>query len=987
MKGCIGLQSEYSLLNSTIRLETLFEDLKHRGYDTVFLSDDNNLYASYKFFSVPTDLKRILGMRLSIIHLEQTTTIYAYATTQKGHQNLIILSSLLQLSKQKAVDMNDLIKYQEDLIFISAGYASDIDQAILKKDLNDARRRIESYRYLLKQFYLGLMVQTLKMEIEVAPTIKALSNEYKIDMLPLHQANYLDDVEAYDALIKIEHSERVRYDEGDFSLPSFEQLKQSFSEYASVFKTMETVFSKINFVPEKVMFKLPNPLEPGISSKAYLQDLCEVGLSIRHKKQPFKHPEVYKERLQYELSVIDKMGYNNYFLVVWDFVKYAKKEGIMVGPGRGSAAGSLVSFALGITDVDPIKYDLLFERFLNPERISMPDIDLDFPDNKRDDVIRYVQAKYGKHHVVSITTFGTFQVKSSIRDICRTQGLSVADTNRTVKLATEAYEITDPKTLHILKLAQAIEGLPRHTGTHAAGIILSSVDLSRIIPLQSGSSELYQSQLEAEDLEKMGLLKIDFLGIRNLQIIKETLGLIEQKNIKLDLYNLPLNDTKTFELLSRADTVGVFQLESIGMKRVLTKLKPNQFEDLVAILALFRPGPMDNIDVYIERRAGQKFDYIDEELKDILAPTYGIIIYQEQIMKIASKFANYTLAEADLLRRGVSKKDKDILENERVKFIQKAVNNHKSEALAIKIYDYILKFALYGFNRSHSVAYAMVAYQMAYLKAHHFDAFMTVLLTSIASNTDQVVDYIGKLKEKGIKVLKPNIQVSAFEFILTDQGIIYPLIAIKNIGTQTVTKIVEERQQGPFKDFDDFKKRLSNDLNDKIIEALIFSGALDVFGLNKHTLYENRQMIHKDYELFVSDIVMKTFDEYPNDVLIEKEKAALGFNLSITPVSIYEDLMKQHQLKPLSDIDHTVRTIGLVKRIKVIQTKQGKDMAFIEVSDGQTTLDVTVFPEVYAKYGSMLSQKDPLILTIEPNQYDGKKYILIRTEIIPDAKP
>lgn len=984
MKGYIGLQSEYSLLNSTIRLETLFEEIKQRGYDTVFLSDDNNLYASYKFFSVSTPIKRILGIRLSITHLEQHTSLYAYAISKKGHQNLIILSSLVQLSKNKTVDMGDLIKYQEDLIFISSGYTSDIDQAILKNDLLEARKRVENYRYLLKHFYLGLMVQTLKMEIEVAPKIAKLAEHYGIGLMPLHASNYIEDEASYDALIKIDHQDRIRFDEGDFGVPTYDRLIQSFSEYKPVFSTLEQVFGKVSYVPEKAVFELPNPLEKGISSKSYLKDLCDVGLSLRHKKQPFEHPEKYKERLNYELFVIDKMGYNNYFLVVWDFVKYAKKEGIMVGPGRGSAAGSLVSFALGITDVDPIKYDLLFERFLNPERISMPDIDLDFPDNKRDDVIRYVQAKYGKHHVVSITTFGTFQVKSSIRDICRTQGLSVADTNRIVKLATEAYEITDPKTEDILKLAQSIEGLPRHTGTHAAGIILSSVDLSRIIPLQSGSSDLYQSQLEAEDLEKMGLLKIDFLGIRNLQIIKETLGLIEKKNIKIDLYNLPLNDKKTFDLLSKADTVGVFQLESVGMKRVLTKLKPNQFEDLVAILALFRPGPMDNIDIYIERRAGQNFDYIDEELKDILAPTYGIIIYQEQIMKIASKFANYTLAEADLLRRGVSKKDKDILENERVKFIQKAVQNHKSEALANKIYDYILKFALYGFNRSHSVAYAMVAYQMAYLKAHHFDAFMTVLLSSVASNTEQVIDYISKLKEKGIKVLKPNIQVSDFDFLLTDKGIIYPLLAIKNIGTQTVLKIKEARASGPFQDYDDFKKRLSNDLNDKIMEAFIFSGALDGFGLNKRTLYENRQLVHKDYELFVSDIVMKTYDEYPLEVLIEKEKTALGFNLSMTPISVYQDIIQKHQLTPLSEIEKTTKTLGMVKRVKVIQTKQGKPMAFIEVSDGDTTLDVTVFPEVYAKYGMLLSSKSLLIFTIEPNQYEGKKYILNRIEVIAD---
>ena len=421
------------------------------------------------------------------------------------------------------------------------------------------------------------------------------------------------------------------------------ELVQLFSEYKDVVENLDSVFDPISFKPVKPKFKLPKVFEDtSIDSRVFLRDLCEMGLRKRAKIEKIKDIDSYKSRLNYELSTIDQMGYNDYFLVVWDFVKYAKTNQIMVGPGRGSAAGSLVSYCLGITDVDPIKYDLLFERFLNPERISMPDIDLDFPDNRRDEVIQYVKEKYGKKRVLSITTFSTLQVKSSIRDICRTQNITQAETNKIVKQATSAYDITDSRTLELLDLAKRIEGLPRQTGTHAAGIILSNEDLSKIIPFQKGASDLYQSQFEASDLEALGLLKIDFLGIRNLSIITNVLKLIEtQKNIKIDIQKIDMSDKKTYELLSSGDTQGIFQLESPGMRRVLTKLKPNTFEDIVAILALYRPGPMDNIDTYIDRRNSKAFDYIDASLEEILKPTYGIIIYQEQIMKIANTFANY----------------------------------------------------------------------------------------------------------------------------------------------------------------------------------------------------------------------------------------------------------------------------------------------------------------------------------------------------------
>ncbi len=987
MAGFLYFQSEYSLLKSMIKLEDMADMSLKAGYDKIYLSDDNNLYAAYKFFKhVKTPIKKVIGMKIDLVHMQKKTCLLAYAKNDLGYQNLIILSSLVNLSKERIIDFKDLIKYQESLIFVTPGFESDIDQALLKSEFDLALALTLDYKQALSDFYIGLSLQTLKQEMVVAPLINRLANSQGIHILPVHKTNYLKhQQEAFDALIKIDDPNKARFDDGDYSFKTYDELKQLFSEYPFVFDNLNKAFSKVDFNLNHKTFELPKVLDDKtVISDLYLKDLCLVGLRKRYKQGKWANPDIYKERLDFELKTIHNMGYDDYFLVVWDFVKYAKQHGIMVGPGRGSAAGSLVSYCLGITDVDPIKYDLLFERFLNPERISMPDIDLDFPDNRRDEVIKYVAEKYGKKRVLSITTFSTLQVKSSIRDICRTQNLSMNDTNRIVKLATSATSILDPSTQKILDLAKQIEGLPRQTGTHAAGIILSNEDLSRIIPFQTGASDLYQSQFEASDLESLGLLKIDFLGIRNLSIITDVLKLLKDtKSIDIDILNIPFDDSKTYDLLSRADTQGVFQLESVGMRRVLTKLKPNTFEDVVALLALFRPGPMDNIDVYIERRNGKPFSYIDPALKSILKPTYGIIIYQEQIMKIANEFANYTLAEADLLRRGVSKKNHDILENERIKFVKKSVLNGKTEALANKIYDYIVKFADYGFNRSHSVAYAIVAYQMAYLKANYFDAFMTTLLSSVTSSVEAITNYIDQLKKASIQVLPPDVNQTDFEFKLTDKGVIYPLIAIKNVGSQTVQKVKEAREVQPFKDYDDFKARLKGELKEPVMNALIFSGALDGFKLNRKTLFEKRNVQVDAYELFVSDIVSKTFDEYDLGTLIEKEKEVLGFNLQMSPFMQYETYIKDHQIDKLQALStHSHQTIGYIKKINEIITKTKQEMAFLEVTDGSVTLEMTMFSNTYQTYKGKIELNKVYKIQVRPNDYGGLKFIIERLEHI-----
>ncbi|PKK87255.1 MAG: DNA polymerase III subunit alpha, partial [Tenericutes bacterium HGW-Tenericutes-8] len=579
MAGFLYFQSEYSLLKSMIKLQDMAAMSLQAGYDTIFLSDENNLYAAYKFFKhTKTAMKRIIGMKIDLMHMGRQTSLLVYAQNASGFQNLIIISSLINLSKDQLIDFKDLIKYQEHLIMVTPGFESDIDGALLKSEYDLALQITLDYKKSITNFYIGLSLQTLKLEMVIAPLLKRLATAHSIKLLPVHKTNYLKhQKEAYDALIKIENPANERYDDGDFSFKTYQELQSLFSEYPEVFTNLDDAFRYVDFNFDHKTFELPKVRDDSsVQSHVYLKDLCMLGLKKRYRQAKWAQPETYKERLDFELKTIHKMGYDDYFLVVWDFVKYAKQKGIMVGPGRGSAAGSLVSYCLGITDVDPIQYDLLFERFLNPERISMPDIDLDFPDNRRDEVIQYVAEKYGKKRVLSITTFSTLQVKSSIRDICRTQNLSMNDTNRIVKLATSAGVILDPNTQHILDLAKQIEGLPRQTGTHAAGIILSHEDLSRIIPFQTGASNLYQSQFEASDLESLGLLKIDFLGIRNLSIITDVLTLLKTtKQLDIDILNIPFNDQKTYDLLSKADTQGVFQLESVGMRRVLMKLKPN----------------------------------------------------------------------------------------------------------------------------------------------------------------------------------------------------------------------------------------------------------------------------------------------------------------------------------------------------------------------------------------------------------------------------
>ena len=965
MIGVFNLESAYSLLDNTIPIEKLVKLAKANSYDFVAVAD-TKLYGLFSLFSIckEENIKPIIGLRLKI----EEDYFYIYVKNIIGYKNLLKLSLL---DNSNELDYNALITNQEGLITITAGKYSLIDKMILNNELNEAEALINKYKSDLKDFYLGLNLDSFDSEMKVAPKLFVLGRKLNILLLPLHSTKYenKEDRLVYETVLKIGGNE---ISETNYQYHFFNktELIKLFYDYPNIFENNKKVIKEMTFDFDLPKFEMPEYKVKNGTAKQFLESLAKLGLKKRLQNKKTNSEKEYQDRLLYELSVINKMGFDNYFLIVYDFVRFAKTNNIMVGPGRGSAAGSLVAYCLGITDVDPILYGLLFERFLNPERVSMPDIDLDFPDNKRDLVIDYIFKKYGKEHAATIITFGTFAFRSSIRDVSKVLGIT--DTDNIIKqIERNNYDSSDETINNLIKTASKIEGLPRHTGTHAAGVILSNNNLLDWIPLQAGLYNHYQTQLEASDLEKLGLLKIDLLGIRNLSVIEDVL---EKISSKLDLYNIDLNDKKTYHILQKAETSGIFQLESSGMRNVLRKLKPETFEDIVAVLALFRPGPMQFIDEYIRRKNGGKFEYDHHLLEPILKSTYGIIIYQEQIMQIAHEFAGYSLAEADLLRRGISKKDHIYMEEERTRFLEKCKTKGHLEDLADHIYSLIVKFSDYGFNRSHSVSYAFIAYQMAYLKANYFSVFMTILLSSVTNNESLTKSYLQEVRAKGIDILSPNINLSTNEYQIVDNKILLPLTIIKGIGKTTYEKIINIRSEKPFNDFFDFKNRTQGAVTEKNIEYLIYANAFSDFDLNKKTLIENKDLKYAGYEAYISDFVLQEEEEYSFIQLSDLEKEALGFNVLYNPLSPFKTYIDEHNLKSFAYLEHNkeANIIGYIRSVKVIQTKTNEKMAFIEIDDGETIKDVTIFSGIYTLVANHLTD-EVQIFKIRVGEYRGRK--------------
>ncbi|HEY8364351.1 MAG TPA: DNA polymerase III subunit alpha, partial [Haloplasmataceae bacterium] len=887
----------YSLLKSCLRIEEYVKRASEYHLKALAITDENNVYGIIKFYQACQEynIKPLIGIN---VFLDGIIPLVLLAKNNEGYKNILRIASLVKLNDNK-LTINDLSDYHQDLICIITTLPNIDLKSIFTSDL-----------------YLGIFPEITDNISLMNKRVIEYAHKHEIKIVALNEVRYLNEsdalilsyIEAIDKGYTISPNEIKIYMNHQYLLEP-QKFLTYFANYPTALENMEKISEQCNVTIEFNSVYLPKyQTENNVSSLSFLKALCKKGLEKRLNTKNI--PAEYLERLKYELSVIEKMNFADYFLIVYDFVKYAKNKQIYVGPGRGSSAGSLVAYVLGITNIDPIEYQLLFERFLNPERISLPDIDLDFQDDRREEVIKYVQNKYGKYHVAHIIAFGTFQSRSAIRELGKAMGLkefrineiiTYIDSNISIieniqnneQLQKVIYEYRDIR--YLLDIAQKIENIPRNTTTHAAGIIICEKDLRDITALQPSIDDVYQTQFEALDLENLGLIKMDFLGIRNLSAINQIINLIKKNhNIEIDINKIPLDNQKTYRLIARGDTTGIFQLESKGMREVLQEINAQCFEDIVAVNALYRPGPMANIPHFIARKNNkEKITYLHNDLIPILRSTYGIIVYQEQIMMIVQKIAGYSLGEADLLRRAISKKQKEVIENERLKFVSKAINNGYDKDTSEILYDYIVRFGDYGFNRSHSVAYALISYQMAYLKANFLIEFMVVMLTNVIGSESQTNKYIRDSIRYGIKILPLSINESYNNYqIESNNSIRMSFLVIKGIGPSISQAIINERNKGKFKNLFDFMNRCKEIIKQNTFEALVFSGALDEFSYTKKTLIENYNKIIDFYRFnpsgyFSDKIEIENSCEYPVEELMKKEKVYLGFYLTSHPVQNY----------------------------------------------------------------------------------------------------
>ena len=937
MKGFLYGQTEYNLSNNTIHVDDLFSYAMEYKHEFVSLTDPN-LYYSYKFYNraLQLGIKPIIGFEYEYISLNQKySKLLIYAKNKDGFKNLLKIASRKSMEKIEGLD--DVLGY-DNLAFIFVYNNSYLETLLSSND----NQLLEEFLNKIKSAnaYIGYSFTNEINKLAGNERIKELATSMGIKLIPIHQSKYLkpDDKIIYKYLIKMSDKKDDLDEFSDYSFLTNPEDNKELDEFINEIDTKGYFLNEV---------KLPHfKNNKGVSSKEYLGALCYKGLERRGLKG-----SIYYKRLDYELGVINKMGYDDYFLIVWDFIRYSKQHNILVGPGRGSGAGSLVAYCLGITEINPLKYDLLFERFLNPERISMPDIDTDFPDDKRDMVIEYVKNVYGEDHVCSITTFGTYQVKSSIRELSKAFGIQQSRGSSIIELIEKhgyeelLNEYKGSELYEFLYVAKGIENLPKHIGTHAAGIIISADKLDNIIPIQPGINNLVQAQYESVDLEKIGLLKMDFLGIRNLTMLK---SMMDEAKYDLDkLRHIPLNDPKVYKLFQESDTLGIFQFESTGIRKFLREIKPTEFDDLVAVIALYRPGPMEFIPEYVRRKHGGKFEFLHPDLIPILKSTYGIIVYQEQIMLIAQKFAGFSLAEADNLRRAISKKKVEILDSEKNKFISGAVKKGYNEKLATEIYELIYKFANYGFNKSHSVVYALLAYQMAYFKANHFEIFMSNILNNVIGNTTSTYEYIKYCKAHNLVVYKPNVNVSTNKYVFTNNMLFMPLNSIYSIGSSQTKTIIEERNKhGLYTNYNNFKERTN--LSSSTLEALIFSGALDLFGESKKSMMNNSTVADDIfYKIVGGNSTLST--EFDFDYLKEMEFKYLNMNLEY---NIYNDIDRYisiYKSTPISKLEYNrlCRIIGSIKEYNIIKTKNGEDMLIGQLEDNLNVIKMIMFPKAY----------------------------------------
>ncbi len=1041
----LHVHTNYSLLDGSSKIDEILKRAVELEMDSLAITDHGVLFGVMDFYKKAKKygIKPIIGCEMYVTAGSRFDKIKSdgkeyyhlilLAKNNKGYQNLIRLVSdafTEGFYYKPRIDMELIEKFNEGIICCSACIGGQIPQEILKGNRERAKELALKYNEIFGQgnFYLELQNHGIEEQEIVNKALIEISAQTGIPLVATNDVHYTykEDTKSHDILLciqtnkKVTDTDRMRYQEGQFYLRSGDEMQELFYYVEEALDNTNVIAEQCNVDFEFGVYKLPKFYRSDIDKNKFIRQICEEGLQTKYEVVT----DEIRKKLEHELSVIKKMGFVDYFLITWDFVKYAKEHDIMVGPGRGSAAGSIVAYALDITEVDPIKYDLLFERFLNPARVNMPDIDIDFCYERRNEVIDYVVRTYGEDRVAQIITFGTLAARAVIRDVGRAIDMPYKDVDTVAKLVPTELKITIDKALekstelrqlyntddrikYLIDMARRLEGLKRHASTHAAGVVVCDKPVKEYVPLYVNDNAV-TTQFTMNELEDLGLLKMDFLGLRTLTVIRDAIDNIKISTGKeIDIKNINFDDEATYDLISSGNTDGVFQLESDGMKSFIKELKPRNMEDIVAGISLYRPGPMDFIPKYIQNRANpDKVKYDCEALEPILAKTYGVIVYQEQVMEIVRILAGYSYSRSDLIRKAMAKKKHEVMEKERKNFVYGnkkegiigAVNNGVDEKVALSIYDNMTYFSQYAFNKSHAVAYGIISYQTAWLKTHYTAEYMAALLTSVMHSTSKITEYIMDLKDENIKILPPDVNEGYYGFSVSGGNIRFGLGALKNVGRGVVERIVECRQKdGTFKSFTDFLKRMaSRDINKRAIESLIFSGGFDELGASRKTYlinypiimdqesYNKKHIIEGQISLFddpdsgVKDS-FKYLDEYPIDQKLSYEKEYLGVYLSGHPLDSYaEDIKaiarKNSRYKKASDFmiseegsyrlydSEKVVFIGIIGQLSVISTKNNKTMAFVPVEDMYGVVEVVVFPNIYEKCSPILKEDNVVII-------------------------
>jgi DNA polymerase-3 subunit alpha len=1006
--------SEYSLLDGACRVKDLIGQVANLGMPAVAITDHGVLYGVIDFYreAKKRGIKPIIGCEVYVAprsRLDKEARIddkifhlVLLAKDKEGYNNLLQLVSRAFLEGfyyKPRVDMELLEKYNKGLIALSGCIAGEIPQLILAGKTTEAEKKASYYNEIFGfgNFYLELQDHGLAEEKQVCSALCRISDATGIPVVASNDVHYVHqkDAAAHDVLLCIQtgtvvnNEERMRFPNSSFYMKSEEEMKAIFAYRQDAIDNTIIIAEKCNVDFNFGEFHLPYfNLPEGYSAETFLQEMV-------YEKFPLKYPNPNADiiqRLEYELKTINSMGFAAYFLIVQDLVNWAKENRVAVGPGRGSAAGSLVSYVLGITSIDPIEYDLLFERFLNPERVSMPDIDIDFCFEKREKVINYIIEKYGADRVAQIITFGTMAARAAIRDVGRVLDIPYSEVDKVARMIPSELGVTIERAMEmsqdliqayqsdytvrrIIDMAKALEGMPRHASIHAAGVVIGKEELSSLLPLQKTTDGHVVTQFTKETVEDIGLLKMDILGLRTLTVIDRAVEIIEKtRGINIDINNIPLNDPQVFKLLSQGDTVGVFQLESDGLRRILREIVPSRFEDLIAIIALYRPGPLGSgmVEDFINCKHGQqKIEYIHPMLEDILKETYGVILYQEQVMRIASDLGNFTMGEADILRRAMGKKRPEELASLKDKFIAGANKNKVSEDIAKRLFDLMESFAGYGFNKSHSAAYAMISYQTAYLKTYFTVEYMCAFLSSVIDNQDRIVFYLKECQRLGIPILPPDINESFENFTVTRNSIRFGLEAIRNVGLTAVKNIVKIRKENRFSSLFDFCRRIDlAQVNKRMLENLISAGCFDSLNISrkqalsiiaecidlsikiKHSKSSNQISLFGDIESMIEEPVPKVNGEFPKLELLKREKEVLGFYVSANPLDEYRQLLPfiiTHQISELNSTDDEsyVRVAGILESLQRKVSRKGDSYARFHLEDFSGRIEVIAFPFAY----------------------------------------